>query len=231
MKRKLKEELIKMSTDIITSRGLTEMEIPELYEAARTLYEKLAVLKFIDEKLNDIEIDVSKNVLASRFEKMANAVINENKLVPENNPHEEDIITQGIDTIKGMVSEMPNDEDNDRLFVEFVAKPETTKADNNKASSQVSQKIKEVSKTKSLNEKLTNNEITVGLNDRLAFVKNLFNDSTEDFNRVISQLNTIDSYERSMAFIDNMVKPDYNQWAGKEEYEIRFLALIERRYS
>jgi len=231
MKRKLKEELIRMSTDIITSKDLTEMEIPELYEAARNLYEKLAVLKFIDEKLNDIEIDVSKNVLASRFEKMANAVINENKLVPENNPHEEDIITQGIDTIKGMVSEMPNDEDNDRLFVEFVAKPETTKADNNKASSQVSQEIKEVSKTKSLNEKLTNKEITVGLNDRLAFVKNLFNDSTEDFNRVISQLNTIDSYERSMAFIDNMVKPDYNQWAGKEEYEIRFLALIERRYS
>ena len=231
MKRKLKEELIRMSTDIITSKDLTEMEIPELYEAARNLYEKLAVLKFIDEKLNDIEIDVSKNVLASRFEKMANAVINENKLVPENNPHEEDIITQGIDTIKGMVSEMPNDEDNDRLFVEFVAKPETTKADNNKATSQVSQEIKEVSKTKSLNEKLTNKEITVGLNDRLAFVKNLFNDSTEDFNRVISQLNTIDSYERSMAFIDNMVKPDYNQWAGKEEYEIRFLALIERRYS
>jgi len=231
MKQKLKEELIKMSTDIITSRGLTEMEIPELYEAARTLYEKLAVLKFIDEKLNDIEIDVSKNVLASRFEKMANAVMNESKLVPENNPHEEDIITQGIDTIKGMVSEMPNSEDNDRLFVEFVAKPETAKAENNKATANISQEIKEVSKPKSLNDKLTNKEITVGLNDRLAFVKHLFNDSTEDFNRVISQLNTIDSHERSMAFIDNMVKPDYNQWAGKEEYETRFLALIERRFS
>ncbi|MGB5460752.1 MAG: hypothetical protein WBM91_02860 [Eudoraea sp.] len=231
MKQKLKEELIKMSTDIITSRGLTEMEIPELYEAARTLYEKLAVLKFIDEKLNDIEIDVSKNVLASRFEKMANAVMNESKLVPENNPHEEDIITQGIDTIKGMVSEMPNSEDNDRLFVEFVAKPETPKVENNKATANISQEIKEVSKPKSLNDKLTNKEITVGLNDRLAFVKHLFNDSTEDFNRVISQLNTIDSHERSMAFIDNMVKPDYNQWAGKEEYETRFLALIERRFS
>ncbi|MFC2147918.1 hypothetical protein ACFLR9_05055, partial [Bacteroidota bacterium] len=188
-------------------------------------------LKFIDEKLNDIEIDVSKNVLASRFEKMANAVMNESKLVPENNPHEEDIITQGIDTIKGMVSEMPNSEDNDRLFVEFVAKPETPKVENNKATANISQEIKEVSKPKSLNDKLTNKEITVGLNDRLAFVKHLFNDSTEDFNRVISQLNTIDSHERSMAFIDNMVKPDYNQWAGKEEYETRFLALIERRFS
>jgi len=233
MKRKLKEELIKMSTDIITSKSLAEMEIPQLYEAARNLYEKLAVLKFIDEKLNDIEIDVSKNVLASRFEKMANAVMNENKLVPENNPHEEDIITQGIDTIKGMVSEMPNnvDEDNDRLFAEFVAKPQTAKTDNNKTSEQISQETKEVSKPKSLNDKLSNKEITVGLNDRLAFVKHLFNDSTEDFNRVISQLNTIDSHERSIAFIENMVKPDYNQWSGKEEYEARFLALLERRFS
>ena len=231
MKRKQKEELIKISTDIITSKSLEEKEIPQLYEDARSLYEKLAVLKFIDEKLNDIEIDVSKNVLATRFEKMANAVINENKLVPENNPHEEDIITQGIDTIKGMVSEMPNSEDNDRLFAEFVAKPETAKAENNKVSANISREIKEVSKPKSLNDKLTNKEITVGLNDRLAFVKHLFNDGTEDFNRVISQLNTIDSHERSMAFIDNMVKPDYNQWAGKEEYETRFLALIERRFS
>lgn len=229
MKRKLKEELIKMSTDIITSEGL--MEIPELYEAARNLYEKLAVIKFIDEKLNDIEIDVSKNVIASRFEKMANAVINENKLVPESNPHDEDIITQGIDTIKGMVSEMPNDEDNDRLFVEFVAKSEVADTQDSESKSQKSPVEKGDPKPKSLNDKLTKKEITVGLNDRLAFVKNLFNDSTEDFNRVISQLNTIDSQERSIAFIENMVKPDYNQWEGKEEYETRFLALIERRYS
>lgn len=229
MKRKLKEELIRMSTDIITSEGL--MEIPELYEAARNLYEKLAVIKFIDEKLNDIEIDVSKNVLASRFEKMANAVINENKLVPENNPHDEDIITQGIDTIKGMVSEMPNNEDNDRLFVEFVAKSEVVDTQNAESKSQIPPEDKTDPKPKSLNDKLTTKEITVGLNDRLAFVKNLFNDSTEDFNRVISQLNTIDTQERSIAFIENMVKPDYNQWEGKEEYETRFLALIERRYS
>ena len=112
-----------------------------------------------------------------------------------------------------------------------MAKPQTTKADNNKTSAHISQEIQEVSTPKSLNEKLSNKEITVGLNDRLAFVKHLFNDSTEEFNRVISQLNTIDSHERSIAFIENMVKPDYNEWSGKEEYETRFLALIERRFS
>ncbi len=228
MKRKLKEELIKMSTDIITSKGLEE--IPDLYEAAKNLYEKLAVLKFIEEKLNDIEIDVSKNIIAAKFEKMANAVMNENKFVPENNPHEEDIITQGIDTIKGMVLEMPNEEEVDRLFAEFVAKTDTLQNDNEVKKANKSDTLNVAATPKSLNDKLVKKEIAVGLNDRLAFVKHLFNDSTEDFNRVISQLNTVDSEERAKAFIDNMVKPDYDGWAGKEEYETRFLTIISRRF-
>lgn len=228
MKRKLKEELVKMSTDIITSRGLED--IPELYEAAKNLYEKLAVLKFIDEKLNDIEIDVSKNVIAAKFEKMANSVMNENKSVPESNPHDEDIIIPGMDTIKEMVSEMPTEAEVDQVFAEFVAKPELMKNDKDMVSPEMKKNgHKEASK--SLNDRLINKELIVGLNDRLAFVKHLFNDSTEDFNRVISQLNTIDSEERSIAFVENMVKPDYDQWTGKEEYEIRFINLITRRFS
>lgn len=229
MKRKLKEELVKLSTEIITSQNAEN--IPHLYEAAKNLYEKLAVLKFIEEKLNDIEIDVSKNVIAAKFEKMANAVMNENKLVPENNPHEEDIITQGIDTIKGMVSEMPNNEEVDRLFAEFVAKTEKTEQVVTPEEIKPLERVQSGSSAKSLNDKLVKREIEVGLNDRLAFVKHLFNDSTEDFNRVISQLNTIDSEERANAFIQNMVKPDYQGWVGKEEYEVRFINLIGRRFS
>lgn len=218
-----------MSTDIITSRGMKE--IPELYEAAKNLYEKLVVLKFIDEKLNDVEIDVSKNTLASKFEKMANAVMNENKQVPESNPHEEDIIIPGIDTIKDMVSEMPVSGEVDQLFAEFVAKKDYMKNDNEHIGQEVKKRQREDIKTRSLNDQLVKKELSIGLNDRLAFVKHLFNNSTEDFNRVISQLGTIDTEERSIAFIENLVKPDYNHWVGKEEYATRFLVLISRRFS
>ncbi|WP_430968137.1 hypothetical protein [Spongiimicrobium sp. 2-473A-2-J] len=228
MKRKLKEELVKMSTDIITSRGLTE--INELYEAAKTLYEKLAVLKFIEEKLNDIEIDVSKNVVASKFEKMANAVMDANTSVPETNPHEEDIITPGIDTIKDMVMEMPTAAEADRVFAEFMPKSDVMKNDKEWTAPDALNGPSEDTKNTSLNDRLTK-DISVGLNDRLAFVKHLFNDSTEDYNRVLSQLNTIDTEERSIAFVTNMVKPDYNNWEGKEQYEARFMALIERKFS
>ncbi len=229
MKRKLKEELVRLSTDIITSRNMNE--ITDMYEAAKTLYEKLAVLKFIDDKLNDIEVDDSKNAIAAKFEKMANAVLNENTSVPENNPHQEDIIIPGMDTIKHMVSEMPSDAQADEVLADFLGKPDYVKNDKDLLMPSKEKDKKKKAVSRSLNDKLSSNEIKVGLNDRLAFVKHLFNGSAEEYNKVLSQLVTIDSNERAISFIDNMVKPEYNTWADKEEYEERFKALIERRFS
>lgn len=229
MKRKLKAELRKMSTDIITSRDLDD--ISDLYEAAKDLYEKLAVLKFIEEKLQDIEVDVSKNVIAAKFEKMANAVLSANSSVPESNPHEEDIMTPGIDTIKDMVSEMPSNTQVDEVLAEFLAKPDLMKNDKELLTPSSGNDVKKEVKQKSLNDTFGNKQIKVDLNNRLAFVKHLFNGNTEDYNRVLSQLNTIDTEERSIAFINNMVKPEYDNWQGKEEYEERFLDLISRKFS
>jgi hypothetical protein len=81
----------------------------------------------------------------------------------------------------------------------------------------------------SLNDKLKTN-IQIGLNDRIAFVKNLFEGSQEDFNRVISQLNTLKTEKEAKKFINKMVKPDYN-WSEHEDLENRLLAIIERRFS
>lgn len=228
MKKKLKEELRKLSTDIITSRNMND--VSEMYEAAKNLYEKLAVLKFIDEKLSDVQVDVSKNVIAAKFEELANAVLRENTSVPENNPHEEDIIAhQGMDTIKNMVSEMSTDNPVDEVLSEFLGKPELMKNDKEVFEPKANEVVAEP-KTRSLNDKLQK-DIKVGLNDRLAFVKHLFNGNSEDYQRVMSQLVTIESEERSIAFINNMVKPEYNNWANKEEYEERFMALIEHKFA
>lgn len=84
-------------------------------------------------------------------------------------------------------------------------------------------------KTSTLNEKFAIG-INVGLNDRIAFVKNLFGNSDEDYNRVISQLNTFDTLQEAQEFIEDMVKPDYNDWNGKEEYAERFMEIIEKKF-
>ncbi len=73
--------------------------------------------------------------------------------------------------------------------------------------------------------------ITIGLNDRIAFMKHLFNNSSEDYNRVLSQLITIDTLTEAKNFIDNIVKPDYNNWEGKEEYEQRFMEIVEKKFA
>ncbi|WP_339835870.1 hypothetical protein [uncultured Maribacter sp.] len=229
MKNKLKEELRKLSTEILTAENLDDIE--GLYEASKKLYEKLAVLKFIEVELNDMEVDVSKNAIAAKFEEMANAVLSANKSVPESNPHEEDIIIPGMDTIKDMVSEMPSSNELEDVLAEFMSKPNYMKNDKELFMPSKEDLKKDESLPKSLNDRLAKSNVKVDLNDRLAFVKHLFNNSMEDYNRVLSQLNTIDSEERSISFIKNMVKPDYNNWVGKEQYEERFIELVARRFS
>ncbi|WP_027394670.1 hypothetical protein [Aquimarina latercula] len=84
-------------------------------------------------------------------------------------------------------------------------------------------------KPKSLNDQLKRG-INIGLNDRLAFIKHLFDGSSTDYNRVLSQLNTLNSKSGAKQFIKNMVKPDYNNWQGKEEYEERFMEIVTNKY-
>ena len=69
------------------------------------------------------------------------------------------------------------------------------------------------------------------MNDRIAFTKQLFGNSSEDYNRVLNQLITYDSFEETKDFIEDMVKPDYNNWEGKEEYVQRFMEIIEKKFS
>ena len=82
-------------------------------------------------------------------------------------------------------------------------------------------------KSKSLNDKLTRG-INIGLNDRIAFEKKLFGGSSDDFNRVLSQLNTFDSFDEAQGFINDFVKPDYNNWDGKEEFELTDEGSIDK---
>ena len=85
-------------------------------------------------------------------------------------------------------------------------------------------------KSVSLNDSLSKS-INIGLNDRIGFEKHLFGGSSEDLNRVLSQLSTYANFSEAQEFIEDMVKPDYNNWTGKEEYEARFMEIVEKKFS
>lgn len=82
---------------------------------------------------------------------------------------------------------------------------------------------------RSLNDQLRK-EIHIGLNDRLAFIKYLFEGNASDYNRVLSQLSTLRSKNEAEEFIATMIKPDYNNWQDKEEYEGRFMSIVLSKF-
>lgn len=81
---------------------------------------------------------------------------------------------------------------------------------------------------KSLNDVL-GKTLNIGFNDRFAFVNKLFDGNQDDYNRVVSQLNTMKSFVEARNFIESIVKPDYN-WSESEEYEVRFMEILERHF-
>jgi hypothetical protein len=128
-----------------------------------------------------------------------------------------------------IVAQMPQETQQvDQLFETITEPLDITKNDMEDVAP-TQKDIEEAPKSGSLNDRLKKG-ITIGLNDRIAFVKHLFNGSTEDFNRVISQLNTLNSELEALEFLNGMVKPEYNNWAGKEAYEERLISFIEGKY-
>tara|TARA_R110002072_G_scaffold22615_1_gene79334 strand:- start:165311 stop:166102 length:792 start_codon:yes stop_codon:yes gene_type:complete len=85
-------------------------------------------------------------------------------------------------------------------------------------------------KPRSINDKI-NQGLQIGLNDRLAFIKHLFDGKVEDYTRVLSQISTMNSYAEASNFISDKIKPDYNYWLAKEEYSERFMNIIEKSFN
>ena len=145
----------------------------------------------------------------------------ENKnIIVESNQKE---VNTGMETINEIVTEIPDETNTERVDDLFssVTSPEFVVKEN---------KIPEIPyESKKLNESLIKG-FNIGLNDKIAFTKSLFDGNEEEYNRVVSQLQTYSSWDEAFKFLNHTVKPDYNNWEGKEEIEKRFLKYIENNF-
>ena len=114
----------------------------------------------------------------------------------------------------------------DNLFSPVVSDPVFVKKETHKEEDNVNSE----NVPRNLNDKLGKG-LKIGLNDRLAFIKNLFDESAEEYQRVISQILTYDDLEEAQNFIEKFVKPEYNSWEGKETFEERFYKIIEQNFN
>ena len=235
MKKKIETELVKIAHRILNLQG--QQDIEALHREARLAYENLTLLRFLETHFTQSKQVEIRNEIAERFEAMAGSVLQGNSNVPETNPHEheDDLMTPGMQTIRDMVKEMPDPESLEDILSGFGVEPDFVKRDKDIVTPDI--EVKEKTKVKQVAPpavSLSNRPqkaLSIGLNDKISFIQNLFDGSDEDYIRVISQLNSKASFEEAREFLMEMIKPDYNNWEGKEVYEGRLLKIVEARFS
>lgn len=246
MKKKLESELISIAHRILKLKG--KEDVIKMHTEVSILYEKLSVLKFTHENFEGDNPTIGSNssffgMLDSAFNnKISDTIEVEDKIyINLDEVENDDIMEPGIETIKDMVAQMPHETQQvDTIFEDATPKPDIKKSNLEEITADFKDMpvFEPVSKTenglsnekKSLNDKLKTGGIKIGLNDKIAFIKHLFDGKHEDYDRVISQLNTVTSFDDAKKFIESMVKPDYNNWADKEEFEERFIEIIEGKF-
>ncbi len=242
MHKKLKAELVSLAHSILEMKN--NDDVGELHKKAHNIYEKLTVLKFVDTHISITpNFEESKEKIVDKIEPIFNEEekvsisntieINDEvenpKMLSEEQVEEIFGIEDGL--IKDDTTEIPllqnslEEELKDAISADIA----TEMFERVSKESPVIEEVVEENKQRSLNDALYKNNLQVGLNDRIAFVKHLFEGNQEDFNRVLSQLNSFKTEKEAKSFISKMVKPDYD-WNNKEEYEQRLTNLIERKF-
>lgn len=245
MKKKLESELMSIAHRILKLKG--KEDVAKMHNEVAALYEKLSVLKFAHENFEDdiptIGSDSSFfDMLDSAFNnKISDTIEVDDKIYINLDDAEEEAIMEPLmETIKDMVAQMPQETlEVDTVFEEAIPKQVTKKhhLEDITEGFQETPIFEPVSKIngvsdekKSLNDKIKTGKLNIGLNDKIAFIKHLFDGKNEDYDRVISQLNTSISFSDAKKFIEDIVKPDYNNWVEKEEFEARFMQIIESKF-
>ena len=246
MKNQIHQQLVQLATAILQDHTLSATEIKD---KAQQLYEQAIVLAYAEKNENSANAVETESLLDTENQiAVPISQVEENVTFPTSEiTTEQDQVLDSIETSEVQIHEVSSVKDeatpeapallhelenltqgfdlpdfepmnNEVESNETVVETPYTQAPEDKDQKQVS-----------LNDTLTKG-FNVGLNDRLAFTNQLFGGSQEDYTRVISQLNTTQTLAEAQQFINDIIKPEYNHWEGKETFELRFLELIERNF-
>ena len=257
MKKKLESELISIAHRVLKLTGREDLN--KMQDEVALLYQKISILKFLQTHFNgeipeEVATDASFfNALEGAFNnKVSDTVeVDEKVYVNIDNQFSEPLMEPAIEKIKDIVAQMPQETAAVDALVDDVNNSDVVEEDLSELSPSFGQlpifdsldsysepeetlamddSLTAIKKT-SLDEKLKKTGFQIGLNDRLAFVNHLFQNNNEDYDRVISQLNTMDSFEEISDFIQNIIKPDYSNWEDKGDYETRFLEILQQKFN
>ena len=85
---------------------------------------------------------------------------------------------------------------------------------------------KEQVRRPSLNEILARSNVRMDMNDRIAFINNLFDGDAEAFEAAVRYIFSLTDLDVANEYIIEILKPSYNNWFEKEKYERRFSEIV-----
>lgn len=256
MKNKLREEIKALGRQFSSLEG--NFDTLKIKASVTKLQEQLTVLAYLESQLNVSETSIpepkSHIVETSIKDPVSTPPSNETLLELTRNKAKdvvdqavsksqkiEEVLKEVLPPKKTIKNDLEDFASNYQQMPTFTRKEEKTTIDNVDPVDKQPAKVADVplkvhnlntdaGQPKSLNDSIGGGLI-IGLNDRLAFIKHLFEGSVDDYQRVLSQVNTMESYAAASVFLLENVKPDYNNWQGKDEFSDRFLAIIEKNFN
>ena len=223
MTEKIKSALLKWAEKVINHQGQWDEE--KTHQAIQNLYE----LSIIQKMLLEHE-SLDKN-LWEKQQSQLSEVLKSFSGDPEKEivKGEEFEVAPMMETIKNMVTEMPEPEAYEKLFETFEETPSFEPKKKENSVKQSKQEVETIPEIKNINDRF-NKTLRIDLNDRLAFIKNLFEGDTASYEKVLSQIVTFESWEEVFNFIDVQVKTEYDNWNKNEEIADRFLAILQKNF-
>lgn len=211
MKKSLHAEIIFLANQISKMKSTSSTE--KYYDLTVELFEKIILLK------NNFKIE--KSNLEKQLEKNNVYLISEQTdLIDED---DKNTVQPLMETIKEMIPEMPENKLESNFFDQepkdfSFQKKESSFSDlKNKASTKLNDQFAKIFK--------------VDVNDRSAFIKKLFDNNTDEYEKVMKKIFAISNWKQIDVFIHNEVKPKYKSWKDNLTVEKRFFNIIKKQFN
>ena len=217
MSKKIHQELFRIAKEILEKDKTPDLQ--KVYDQTLSLFEQLILIKHSGELSGDLsqELDL-------KFDNRIDFIKADDEEISEEDFQKTD--SQDLldlnNSVKDIVNETLEKKSHEAQMDELTTQ-DLSFEPKEKVSTQ-----KEIIKER-LNDKFSKG-LQIDINDRLAFIKHLFDKRPNEYQRAISQISTFQSWNQAKVFILEMVKPDYDNWNGKELYEERFLKIIENNF-
>lgn len=259
MKKKLRAQIQELIEKL--SEEEKQFNTTSVKKIVGQLHEKLAILEYMEHQIDSDSAETSFDSKSFREQNwfkepepvpqpeheddLVEPLMEKIKDIVAQMPQEANRVDQLLEDILPKKNLQKNDKNELEDFAAeyqqmptFERKSNDKKVQENKSETQKPNdtvKVAELANTKeakqrSLNESV-NKGLQIGLNDRLAFIKHLFDGDATDYRRVLSQINTMKSYDEAESFIKGKIKPDYNYWLNKDEYANRFMTVVEKNFN